>query len=71
MKVSVMKSWFPHPQLKNSNVYVIFDACDMIKLMVNVLGDYKVICHEVNGECQMIKWLYIEVLNINQGDIGL
>ena len=55
MKVSGMKSWFPHPQLKNLNVYVIFDAHHMITLMRNLLGTYKVICHEVNGECQMIR----------------
>ena len=34
------------------------------------MGDYKVIHHEVNGECQMIKWQYIEALNTIQ-DIGL
>ena len=33
MKVSDIQTWFPHPQCSSSKIYVIFDACHMIKLM--------------------------------------
>ena len=71
MKVLDMKSWFSHPLLKNLNACVIFDTCHMIKLVKNLFGDYKVVCHEVNSECQMTKWQYIEALNTIQENIGL
>ena len=35
----------------------------MIKLMQNLLGDYKTICCEENGLLKAISWQYIEGLN--------
>ena len=42
----------------------------MLKLMHNLLGVYKVICKEENGELQEIKWQYIENLNNIQEELG-
>ena len=42
----------------------------MIKLMRNLLGDYKTIFHKIDDEQQEIKWQYIEDLNTLQEDIG-
>ena len=39
MKVSEIQPQFPHPKLQSSKVYVILDACHMIKLMLNLPGD--------------------------------
>ena len=44
-----------------SRVYVILDVCHMIKLIQNLLGQYKVICHEENSELKQIKWEYIGI----------
>ena len=49
MDLSNIQTWFPHPQISNAKVHVIFDVCHMIKLMQNLLGDQKVICYEENG----------------------
>ena len=46
LKVSDIQPWFPHPQKPRSRIYIIFDVCHMLKLMRNLLGDYKVICNE-------------------------
>ena len=56
-KVSEVQPWFPHPQIPSSKIHVIFDACHMIKLMQNLLCDYKVISHEVNG----VRVVYITI----------
>ena len=42
----------------------------MIKLMRNLLGDYKVICHEDDDCLEKIQWQYIEQLNAVQEDLG-
>ena len=42
----------------------------MIKLMHNLLGDYKVISNEQNGQMHQIKWDYIEKLNGIQEHLG-
>ena len=69
MDLSNIQTWFPHPQIPNAKVHVIFDVCHMIKLMLNLLGDQKVICYEENGTLQRIKWQYIEALNSVQEDL--
>ena len=33
MDLSNSHTWFPHPQIPNSNIHVIFDVCHMIKQM--------------------------------------
>ena len=42
----------------------------MLKLMCNLLGDYKVICKEEDGELKQIMWQYIEDLNSIQEELG-
>ena len=42
----------------------------MVKLLRNLLGDKKVICHEQNGKLEEIRWRYIESLNKLQMDLG-
>ena len=50
MKVSEMKTWFSHPQAPSSKIHVVYDVCHLMKLIRNLLGDYKVIYHEgANG----------------------
>ena len=70
MKVSHIKPWFPHPKLSASKVYVIFDVCHMIKLIRNLLGDYRIILNETEHGTERIEWKYIEQLNNVQEDIG-
>ena len=71
MNVSELKTSFQHPQNPSSKVHVIFDVCHVIKLMRNLLGDYKVICHQdKNGQLHPIQWQYIENLNNLQEDLG-
>ena len=60
MKVSDIQQWFSHPQMKNEKIHVIFDICHMIKVMRNLLGDYKVITTYQNGKMNAIRWEYIE-----------
>lgn len=71
MKVSDMQSWFPHPQKPGQKVFVILDACHMLKLMRNLLANYKVISEKVNDRNHHIKWEYIEALNALQEELGL
>ena len=70
MKVAEIMLWFPHPNLPGSKIFVVLDVCHMIKLMRNLLGDYKVICHEDDDHPEKIKWQYIEQLNAVQDDLG-
>ena len=42
----------------------------MIKLMQNLLGDYKVITSERNGKMHSVKWEYLQRLNEVQEDLG-
>ena len=43
LKVDEIQPWFRHPKLPSSKVYLILDVCHMIKLLRNLLGDYKVL----------------------------
>ena len=70
MTVGEMRPWFPHPQKMSSRIYIVFDVCHMLKLMRNLLGDYKVICKQEDGELKQIKWQYIEDLNSIQEELG-
>ena len=54
----------------SSQIYIVFDVCHMLKLMRNLLGDYKVICKEEDGELKQIKLQYIEDLNSIQEELG-
>ena len=69
MDLSNIQTWFPHPQIPNVKVHVIFDVCNMLKLMQNLLGGQKVTCYEENGTIQRIKWQYMAAPNSVQADL--
>lgn len=52
------KTFFTNPG-NNSKIYFLLDACHMLKLVRNALGDLKVIIDPIYGS---IKWLYFERL---------
>jgi len=62
-----MQGYFQHP-ISNYKVHIFLDACHMLKLLRNTLGDYKYI---VNSKGQMIKWDYIVALHELQQNEGL
>ena len=64
------QTWLHHPERPSSKVNVVFDECHMIKLMWNLLGDYKTICCEENGLLRPIRWQCIEGLNDVQENLG-
>ena len=70
MTVSERQTWFPHPERPSSKAHVVFDVWHMIKLMQNLLRDYKTICCEENGLLKPIRWQYIEGLNDVQENPG-
>ena len=37
------QTWFAHPAKVTEKIYVIFEACDMLKLMQNLLAGYEYI----------------------------
>ena len=67
MSVSDLETWFLHPET-DKTIHVIFDVCQMVVLLINLLGDKKVICHERNGKLEQIRWWCIESLNRLQED---
>ena len=56
MRVSEIRPWIPHPEKSNAQVYGTFNVCHMIKLIRNLLGDYKTIHDDKGGECTYICW---------------
>ena len=70
LKVDEIQPWFQHPKLPSSKVYVILDVCHMIKLLRNLLGDYKVLHTDNNGNHERIEWQYLEQLCSLQEDLG-
>jgi hypothetical protein len=60
------QSHFQHPQTAE-NVYVLFDACHMLKLVRNLLGDYSII-QSPDG---LVRWSYVKYLQDQQEDAGL
>ena len=63
-----MQSWFPHPADPSIRVFIILDACHMLKLMRNCLASYGVLKNEHGAK---IKWNYIEQLHKLQEAEGL
>lgn len=53
-----LKTYFTNPY-NNSKIYVLLDACHMIKLVRNALGDLRSMVDPVLGP---IKWFYFETL---------
>lgn len=60
------QSHFPHPQT-GENVYIMFDACHMLKLVRNMLGEYSII-QSPDGT---VRWSYITNLQDLQEEAGL
>lgn len=58
--------YFPHPQT-GENVYIMFDACHMLKLVRNLLGEYSII-ESPDGT---VRWSYITNLQDLQEEAGL
>ncbi|PIK46483.1 putative DNA transposase THAP9-like [Apostichopus japonicus] len=57
------QAYFPHPNLPDKVVYIILDACDMLKLMRNTLADMKILKYlGENGEMKSVEWRFIEEL---------
>ncbi len=63
-----MKSYFLHPADSSVRVYIILDACHMLKLVRNCLGSYGILQDGTGGK---INWNYIEQLHILQEKEGL
>ena len=60
-----LKPWF---MFNNKKIYVVYDACHMLKLVRNAFGELKtLVC--ANGN--VIKWEYITLLNDLQKNEGL
>lgn len=62
-----LKTSFKHP-ITNEEVYIFLDPCHMLKLIRNCLGSQKVL---TDGENNLIKWDYIELLVTHQDIEGL
>ena len=43
LQVTNLQTWFPHPQNTLEKVFIIFDACHMLKLIQNLLADFDMI----------------------------
>lgn len=66
--ISDIKPYFLHPCDKYHKIYVIFDACHMIKLVRNNWASLKII---VNGKKEIIDWGYVDMLHQLQQKEGL
>lgn len=63
-----LKNWFEHPSTKE-RVYIILDACHMLKLVRNLMGDKKELF--IPGFEKPAKWDHFEALHEQQEEIGL
>ena len=66
--LSNFQPYFPHPSNPEQNVFVIFDACHMLKLVTNTLGDLKVF---KDSDGNLIEWKFVEDLAELQEKEGL
>lgn len=64
VSVEEMQNYFIHPA-KNLPVYVIFDACHMLKLARNVLCD-----KNLSSDSEIISWGYLRKLHEIQNEFG-
>ncbi|CAH1999228.1 unnamed protein product [Acanthoscelides obtectus] len=62
-----MKPYFINP-VNKEKVHIILDACHMIKLVRNTLGDWGILC---DGNGDSIKWYYFKELVKLQEESGL
>ena len=63
-----IKSWFPHPADPSVRIYVVLDACHMLKLLRNCLASYGILFDETGSK---INWNYVEQLHKLQQAEGL
>ncbi|KAF4514120.1 UNVERIFIED_CONTAM: hypothetical protein B566_EDAN019065 [Ephemera danica] len=63
-----IKPFFPNPSDPSRRINIILDACHMVKLVRNCLGEHKVLFDE-NGD--VINWCFIEELLKLQTEEGL
>jgi len=63
-----MQSWFPHPADPSIHVFIILDACHMLKLMRNCLAPNGI---QKDDQGAKINWNYIEQLHKLQEAEGL
>jgi hypothetical protein len=66
--VNEIKPSFPHPSNAQQEVFVILDACHMLKLARNALASQRQL---KDGNDQLIDWIYIERLHALQETEGL
>jgi len=62
------KFYFPHPMNHSQPVYLFFDACHMIKLVRNTLGDKQIL---LNSNGDKIEWSFIKELYYKEKQEGL
>jgi hypothetical protein len=60
------KPYFPHPK-SGDNVFILFDACHMLKLARNLLGDYSII----KSPDGVVRWSHLANLQDVQEEAGL
>lgn len=65
---SMFSTSFEHPTEPSKKVFVMLDACHMIKLIRNCLGS---VSHLIDLEGSNVKWCYIEALEALQRKEGL
>lgn len=64
---SDVRPYFSHP-VTLKNIYIVFDACHMLKLIRNTFGDKKVL---INCDGKKVEWKYITQLAHLQENEGL
>jgi len=68
IQVNDMRPWFPHPSDTAKVVYLVFDACHMLKLLRNVFAEKGILTDRHNRQ---IRWQYIKDLYELQDREGL
>lgn len=65
---SHVKPWFDNPARPGQKIFILFDACHMLKLLRNALGKLHVI---KDGDGGLINWFLIKALHEHQEREGL
>ncbi|KZS10319.1 Uncharacterized protein APZ42_025238 [Daphnia magna] len=61
------RHWISHPSTTSYVIYIFLDACHMLKLALNVFGDFEEIF--LNGFAQPAKWSHIIQLHNDQHEM--
>lgn len=67
LEVLCLKSWFCLPDRPDNKIYIMFDACHLIKLVRNMWQNYGTI----RSDDGVILWNYVKDLNSTQEELGL